>query len=111
MGCGIGPSSCRILTAIQFGGFQFFFMANASVLVLGVLGVSVVTGCERQFGRITSGLPKSAVDKLHVAEYRPAPGTQTALVCTICMETVKVGELFRKLLCGHGYHKTCIDTW
>lgn len=32
--------------------------------------------------------------------------------CSICMDDIKFKkEYIRKLNCGHGFHKKCIDTW
>ena len=33
-------------------------------------------------------------------------------ICTICQDRLRQGELSRKLtICGHSFHKTCIDNW
>ncbi|KAF9595168.1 hypothetical protein IFM89_037597 [Coptis chinensis] len=34
-----------------------------------------------------------------------------SMKCSICKEGVPVGEKAKKMLCGHGYHGDCIDTW
>ncbi|PQQ21579.1 E3 ubiquitin-protein ligase CIP8 [Prunus yedoensis var. nudiflora] len=34
-----------------------------------------------------------------------------ALVCAICKDMVNVGEVSKKLPCGHGYHGDCIVPW
>ncbi|KAF9601429.1 hypothetical protein IFM89_020185 [Coptis chinensis] len=36
---------------------------------------------------------------------------EEGLMCSICKEGVPVGEKAKKMLCGHGYHGDCIDTW
>jgi len=32
-------------------------------------------------------------------------------VCTVCLETYKVGTYKRNLCCSHTFHKKCIDKW
>ncbi|CAN6682852.1 unnamed protein product [Malus baccata var. baccata] len=34
-----------------------------------------------------------------------------AVVCAICKDMVNVGEMSKKLPCGHGYHGDCIVPW
>lgn len=31
--------------------------------------------------------------------------------CAICYERLKLGEMARRLRCGHIFHKTCLDPW
>jgi hypothetical protein len=31
--------------------------------------------------------------------------------CSVCIHEYKIGEFKRKLICGHEYHKKCIDKW
>lgn len=31
--------------------------------------------------------------------------------CSVCAETIKLGDEVRKLPCTHIFHKTCIDVW
>ena len=31
--------------------------------------------------------------------------------CIICLEEYKVGLYKRKLMCGHIFHKKCVDRW
>ncbi len=37
--------------------------------------------------------------------------TDSADVCSICLEEFVVGFVSSKLVCGHIYHKNCIDKW
>jgi hypothetical protein len=32
-------------------------------------------------------------------------------VCAVCLDMIKCGSLQRTLLCGHGFHASCIDRW
>ncbi|XP_022876046.1 E3 ubiquitin-protein ligase CIP8-like [Olea europaea var. sylvestris] len=36
---------------------------------------------------------------------------EETLVCAICKDSVNIGEMARKLPCGHGYHGDCIVPW
>jgi E3 ubiquitin-protein ligase RNF115/126 len=49
------------------------------------------------------GLPLIAIEQRHLED-----GT---LVCTICQETIPIGEHAKKLPCSHFYHEACILTW
>lgn len=31
--------------------------------------------------------------------------------CSICLDNFSVGEGYRTLICGHDFHKKCIDRW
>ncbi|KAJ1558179.1 hypothetical protein HK096_003141 [Nowakowskiella sp. JEL0078] len=31
--------------------------------------------------------------------------------CAICMSDYLVGELLRKMICGHVFHQSCVDVW
>jgi hypothetical protein len=35
----------------------------------------------------------------------------TDIECSICLDTIKVGEFEKKLVCNHCFHKKCIDRW
>lgn len=51
---------------------------------------------------------KSAVMALQTMEIAPGNGS---LVCAICKDSLYVGEMAKKLPCGHGYHEDCIVPW
>ncbi|KAI6687651.1 hypothetical protein NL676_024479 [Syzygium grande] len=51
---------------------------------------------------------KSAILELPTVEIRSKDET---LVCAICKDMVSVGEMAKKLPCGHGYHGDCIVPW
>jgi hypothetical protein len=36
---------------------------------------------------------------------------ETAAQCSICHETVQIGDDVRKLPCDHTFHQSCIDVW
>lgn len=31
--------------------------------------------------------------------------------CSICLENICINDIYKKLNCGHIYHKTCIKNW
>ncbi|KAF8023559.1 hypothetical protein BT93_F0922 [Corymbia citriodora subsp. variegata] len=51
---------------------------------------------------------KSAVLELPTVEIRSKDET---LVCAICKDMASVGEMAKKLPCGHSYHGDCIVPW
>ncbi|CAK9148300.1 unnamed protein product [Ilex paraguariensis] len=51
---------------------------------------------------------KSAVSALETVEIKVEA---EALVCAICKDSMRIGEVAKKLPCGHGYHDDCIVPW
>ncbi|KAK9946919.1 hypothetical protein M0R45_012358 [Rubus argutus] len=51
---------------------------------------------------------KAAVSELPTVEIE---SVDEAVVCAICKDMVSVGEMSKKLPCGHGYHGDCIVPW
>ncbi|KAM5565151.1 E3 ubiquitin-protein ligase CIP8 [Rosa sericea] len=51
---------------------------------------------------------KAAVSELPAVEIK---SVDEAVVCAICKDMVNVGEMSKKLPCGHGYHGDCIVPW
>ncbi|KAH7523497.1 E3 ubiquitin-protein ligase CIP8 [Ziziphus jujuba] len=51
---------------------------------------------------------KSAVSELPTVKIS---SENEALLCAICKDMVNVGEMAKKLPCGHGYHGDCIVPW
>lgn len=51
---------------------------------------------------------KAAVSELPTVEIK---SVDEAVVCAICKDMVSVGEMSKKLPCGHGYHGDCIVPW
>ncbi|XP_009334906.1 E3 ubiquitin-protein ligase CIP8 [Pyrus x bretschneideri] len=51
---------------------------------------------------------KNAVSELPSAKIA---SEDEAVVCAICKDMVNVGEISKKLPCGHGYHGDCIVPW
>lgn len=51
---------------------------------------------------------KSAVLALETLEIK---SESQSLGCAICKDSVNVGEVAKKLPCGHGYHEDCIVPW
>ncbi|CAI9116973.1 OLC1v1018277C1 [Oldenlandia corymbosa var. corymbosa] len=51
---------------------------------------------------------KSAVEALETVEIKTE---SQVLACAVCKDTVGVGEMAKRLPCGHGYHGDCIVPW
>lgn len=51
---------------------------------------------------------KSAVEGLESVEI---DNEENTIVCSICKDSVNVGEIAKNLPCGHGYHGDCIVPW
>ncbi|KAL3514782.1 hypothetical protein ACH5RR_027499 [Cinchona calisaya] len=51
---------------------------------------------------------KAAVEALETMEIK---SEGQALACAVCKDIVGVGEILKKLPCGHGYHGDCIVPW
>ncbi|XP_059634028.1 E3 ubiquitin-protein ligase CIP8 [Cornus florida] len=51
---------------------------------------------------------KSAVSVLPTIEIK---SEKECLVCAICKDLVNVGDIAKKMPCGHGYHGDCILPW
>lgn len=51
---------------------------------------------------------KAAVEALETMEIK---SEVEALACAVCKDIVGVGQMVKKLPCGHGYHGDCIIPW
>ncbi|CDP07382.1 unnamed protein product [Coffea canephora] len=51
---------------------------------------------------------KASVEALETTEIK---SELEALACAVCKDIVGVGEMVKKLPCGHGYHGDCIIPW
>jgi len=47
----------------------------------------------------------------HLPKYQKVNDSLNKKCCSICQENYKSNEFYRKLDCGHCYHKKCIDEW
>jgi E3 ubiquitin-protein ligase RNF115/126 len=57
------------------------------------------------------GAPPAAKSAISALQSYKFEQDEEALVCTVCKDSVTVGELTAKLPCGHGYHRDCIVPW
>ncbi|KAI5655962.1 hypothetical protein M9H77_24755 [Catharanthus roseus] len=57
------------------------------------------------------GAPPAAKDAVEALETLEIKAEGEALSCAICKDFVGVGEMAKKLPCGHGYHGDCIVPW
>lgn len=62
---------------------------------------------------LVGGSPKVHLEQSQIDEYYPAKQLPCDIhvICTVCMESVGLGELCRELRCGHVFHKECVDPW
>ncbi|XP_027127745.1 E3 ubiquitin-protein ligase CIP8-like [Coffea arabica] len=58
--------------------------------------------------RGASPTSKASVEALETTEIK---SELEALACAVCKDIVGVGEMVKKLPCGHGYHEDCIIPW
>ncbi|XP_068313737.1 E3 ubiquitin-protein ligase CIP8-like [Pyrus communis] len=57
------------------------------------------------------GAPPAAKNALSELPSVKIASEDEAVVCAICKDTVNVGDMSKKLPCGHGYHGDCIVPW
>ena len=58
---------------------------------------------------LISTLYKNPTDSLD--KYKRIKKNEEHLQCNICFEQFKENEYKRKIICGHQFHKKCIDKW
>lgn len=58
-----------------------------------------------------SGPPPASKDAIEALETLEIKADCEALACAVCKDVVSVGEMAKKLPCGHGYHGDCIIPW
>jgi len=103
-------NSCNAMVSMQVGVCGVSISLSSMVFTLRLICSRALPWYERHLARLQIKY------KVDVREFPRYPYTQSiedgdALVCTICVDDVRPGELVRTLSCGHRYHQTCIDTW
>jgi len=65
------------------------------------------------FAPISYGLSESELKTIKIQQYTPptSEGNNDQQVCTICISDFQVGDSCRVLVCGHLFHKHCVDIW
>nr|XP_027127750.1 E3 ubiquitin-protein ligase CIP8-like [Coffea arabica] len=58
--------------------------------------------------RGASPASKASVEALETTKIK---SELEALACAVCKDIVGIGEMVKKLPCGHGYHGDCIIPW
>ncbi|EPS63574.1 hypothetical protein M569_11208, partial [Genlisea aurea] len=57
------------------------------------------------------GAPPAAKSAVETLEDVTTTQQDDTILCSICKDSVNVGEAAKKLPCGHGYHGECITLW
>ncbi|CAN6169790.1 unnamed protein product [Urochloa humidicola] len=61
------------------------------------------------------GMPDAAIAALPAFAYEPTPPAAakgSALLCAVCLDDVRAGEVVRQLpACRHLFHADCVDAW
>ncbi|MCD7472068.1 hypothetical protein HAX54_012956 [Datura stramonium] len=107
--------------------YEFRNMTNGFVPFPRVIGVPAMlveelnalpvynyegTGLEREDAPMQQASSSSASpEESQMIEITEDGGSSADLICSICMDEVKKGELIRNLPCSHQFHIGCIDKW
>nr|XP_016513309.1 PREDICTED: E3 ubiquitin-protein ligase CIP8-like isoform X2 [Nicotiana tabacum]XP_016513310.1 PREDICTED: E3 ubiquitin-protein ligase CIP8-like isoform X3 [Nicotiana tabacum] len=57
------------------------------------------------------GAPPASKTAIEGLDTLVIKGEQEVMACAICKDVVNLGEMAKKLPCGHGYHGDCIVQW
>ena len=68
---------------------------------------AVINIAQDMRGLMMDVLTNIPVQKVRIVEL----DHETAAQCSICHETVQIGDDVRKLPCDHTFHQSCIDVW
>ncbi|CAG9323198.1 unnamed protein product [Blepharisma stoltei] len=59
-----------------------------------------------------NGIPKKIINSLYPCQFwRDIKMQWDTKICIICMEEFKSQSKVRQLICGHAFHRNCIDVW
>ena len=68
---------------------------------------TVINIAQDMRGLMMDVLTNIPVQKVRIVEL----DHETAAQCSVCHETVQIGDDVRKLPCDHTFHQSCIDVW
>lgn len=58
------------------------------------------------------GAPPAAISAIEaLGTFEVGSSEKTIMVCAVCKEAMVMGEVGKKLPCGHCYHRDCILPW
>ena len=87
----------------------FFILAVVSVISFIFYYLKRLNRAEKleQFERKKETLARRAVAQLEVGRMEEGEEGQ----CSVCLESLTLGQETRRLPCSHTYHRSCVDRW
>jgi hypothetical protein len=57
------------------------------------------------------GAPQTLIDAIPLEMHRSCCAGEEPESCAVCLNDLEDDDLVRRLPCGHGFHKACVDKW
>lgn len=94
------PSFCSLLVVVSCAGFYTILrpcMLGQLILTAGTFSLHKTKLLLHQYRKLMDSIPLTEVHE--------------EVVCTICMDAIRAGQLARQLRCRHLFHGACIRQW